>query len=513
MTDNPYDKYYRDMNTPNSDDPFIEPEISRQSSDYYSRNNMGYERMNEPVYEPVAEDTAFAPSSDYGQTDPFAGASDTPFVQNASASYEWYGNSDPVAQIPEQHSAPEHYGYGYSNSNSKKPKEKGRMPIALLLLICMLVSTIFGGGSAFVVNYLVSNKNSSSSGSGITVNHVSPDSEGGSYSAEGEISTVDIVEKSADSVVEIITESVTTGIFSQQYIKSGAGSGVIIDSEGYIVTNHHVIESASKISVTLRNGETYDAKMIGSDAKEDLALLKIEAQNLTAAVMGDSETLRVGQRTIAIGNPLGQLGGTVTEGIISALDRELVIDGQTMTLMQTDTAINPGNSGGGMFDGKGNLIGIVVAKSSGSEVEGLGFAIPINDALTVISDLMEYGYVRGRVDIGIEFIDVTSEAVAWMYGLSETGCYVYKVGDGTNAEEAGLKSGDLVKKIDGKDVFSSDEIQQILDKKKVGDVVEFTVERNNRTGTINVTLEEDTPETFDNTDEDSDSIIPWFDFG
>ncbi|MBR3972109.1 MAG: trypsin-like peptidase domain-containing protein [Ruminococcus sp.] len=310
-----------------------------------------------------------------------------------------------------------------------------------------------------------------------------------------------------DSVVEIITEYVQTGVFSQQYIKSGAGSGVIIDTEGYIVTNHHVIENAEKISVTLRNGENYSAELIGSDAKMDLALLKIKANKLTAAVFGNSDELKVGQRTVAIGNPLGQLGGTVTEGIISALDRDVTVDGQTMNLLQTDTAINPGNSGGGLFDGKGNLIGIVVAKSSGTEVEGLGFAIPINDAVDVISDLIDYGYVRGRIAVGMEFIDVDSEPVAWMYGLSDLGCYVYRVDSDSNAEEAGFKSGDLILSVDGVEVDTSDEVEAQLDKKTVGDAVEFKVKRGRKTGTLTLILEEYVPDKgFGNSD---DVFIEW----
>lgn len=515
MTDNPYEKYYREMNSNPSDTPFGSTAEGGQQAFPFAEQSAPseWEAPTAPAIEPMAENTAFIPV-EYSEPDTSQNEYTQPVVSEPSAvSYEWYGSNSPVSNAPDSYiNSPVSQVQQTYRKPDRKPKEKKSMPIAFLLLICMVVSSVFGGGSAFIVNYFIGKNNNSSSDSGLTINQITPDPDGDGYSTAGEISTVEIVDKTADSVVEIITESVTTGVFSQQFIKSGAGSGVIIDSKGYIVTNHHVIEGARKISITLRNGKTYSAKLIGSDSKEDLALLKVEADNLIAAVMGDSDTLRVGQRTVAIGNPLGQLGGTVTEGIISALDRELVIDGQTMNLMQTDTAINPGNSGGGMFDGKGNLIGIVVAKSSGSEVEGLGFAIPINDALTVISDLMEYGYVRGRVDIGVEFIDVTSEAVAWMYGLSETGCYVYEVGRNTNAEEAGFKSGDLVKKVDGEDVFNAEDIEKILDKKKVGDVVTFLVKRGSSEHRLTLTLEEETPDTFGNSQSENDSIIPWYNF-
>ena len=167
-----------------------------------------------------------------------------------------------------------------------------------------------------------------------------------------------------------------------------------------------------------------------------------------------------------------------------------------MNLLQTDTAINPGNSGGGLFDQYGNLIGVVVAKSSGSEVEGLGFAIPINDAVLVLSDLMEYGYVRGRVDMGMEFIDVNTESMAWMYGLSNLGCYVYRVDSGSNAAQAGFKSGDLILKVDGKEVDTTEDIEAVIDGKKLGDKVKFTVMRGRSTGELELTLEEYVPSEF-----------------
>lgn len=412
------------------------------------------------------------------------------------SSYEWYGkNPAPTEE---------------KNTDCKDVRNKKRdkrVPVAVLLLVCMLVSVLFGSGAAILTNHFLSPKNTSTQ-------TVVVDNNGGKdkdYTNSNtivttpqtdELLTTQIVEMYADSVVEIVTEYIETGVFSQQYIQSGAGSGVIIDTRGYIVTNHHVIENAQRIYVTLRNGTSYEAEFIGSDSKMDLAVLKIDAKDLTTAVIGDSDTLKVGQRTIAIGNPLGQLGGTVTEGIISALDRDVTVDGQTMNLLQTDTAINPGNSGGGLFDQCGNLIGVVVAKSSGSEVEGLGFAIPVNDAMVVISDLMEYGYVRGRVDIGMEFLDVDSESVAWMYGLSSLGCYVYSVDAGSNAAEAGFKSGDLILKVDGEEVDYSDDVEKILDEKELGDTVKFTVKRGRSTGELELVLEEYVPNNF--TDDDFD---------
>ena len=179
----------------------------------------------------------------------------------------------------------------------------------------------------------------------------------------------EVAELVKDSVVEITTEQIVTGSFMQQYVSEGAGSGVIITADGYLVTNHHVIEGATNINVRLADGKEYKAKLIGSDAKTDLAVIKIDAKELKPAAFGASSELLVGEEVVAVGNPLGKLGGTVTKGIISALDREITIDNTTMRLLQTDTAINPGNSGGGMFNTSGQLVGVINAKSAGEEIE------------------------------------------------------------------------------------------------------------------------------------------------
>ena len=483
MNENPYEKYYGESQTDNEyteEKSLVQQESATDelSEEYVSGEfgTDGYElsEYNDDVY-PESEVPAVEPATE---------------SESSTNSFEWNGSDGAGNYAPPVYNVPV-YSTPQTQANSNYKRAKGA-PLAAIILICILVSTLFGGDKP---------------SSAASENKFTPQYQTIDIAPDSELATTAIVDMTGDSVVEIITEYVQTGVFSQQYIKSGAGSGVIIDTEGYIVTNHHVIENAEKISVTLRNGENYSAELIGSDAKMDLALLKIKANKLTAAVFGNSDELKVGQRTVAIGNPLGQLGGTVTEGIISALDRDVTVDGQTMNLLQTDTAINPGNSGGGLFDGKGNLIGIVVAKSSGTEVEGLGFAIPINDAVDVISDLIDYGYVRGRIAVGMEFIDVDSEPVAWMYGLSDLGCYVYRVDSDSNAEEAGFKSGDLILSVDGVEVDTSDEVEAQLDKKTVGDAVEFKVKRGRKTGTLTLILEEYVPDKgFGNSD---DVFIEW----
>lgn len=209
----------------------------------------------------------------------------------------------------------------------------------------------------------------------------------GSTGFGGDLSVAEVVEQVADTVVEITTTNVVTDRFYGQYVTSGAGSGVIISENGYIITNHHVIDGARRITVRLTDGSEFSATLIGSNADKDIALLKISATGLRAAVLGSSEALVVGQEVVAIGNPLGSLGGTVTDGIISALDRTVVIDGHRMTLMQTNAAINPGNSGGGLFNRAGELIGIVNAKQADTGIEGLGFAIPIDVAWETVESI------------------------------------------------------------------------------------------------------------------------------
>lgn len=316
---------------------------------------------------------------------------------------------------------------------------------------------------------------------------------------EQDMDIEDVVSKTADSVVEITTETVTTGQMMNQYISSGAGSGVILTKDGYIITNNHVIDGANSITVTLHNGQSYDAELKGTDSDQDIAILKIDATDLTPAEIGDSDTLNVGQTIVVIGNPLGQLGGSVTHGIISALGRQITIDNTTMTLMQIDAAVNPGNSGGALFNLKGQLVGIVNAKSSGDDVEGIGFAIPIDDALQIIGDLEQYGYVKGRASLGVTLLDINSEQMAWMYSVNKEGIYIYSVVDGGAAAKAGLRSGDLIESINDTKISSVADVKSMVTSASVGDTLTFKIDRQGREMTIDVTVQEYVPQTVQTT--------------
>lgn len=292
------------------------------------------------------------------------------------------------------------------------------------------------------------------------------------------------------SVVEVTTETISTNPFFPQYIQDGAGSGVMISEDGYIITNAHVISGASQIKVRTSDKTEYEAELIGSDTKSDIAVLKIEATGLTPAVIGDSDKLVVGEFTLAVGNPMGTLGGTVTNGIISALNRDITVKGQTMNLLQTNAAVSPGNSGGGLFNEKGELIGIVNAKSAEEGAEGLGFAIPVNTAMQVAQSLIDNGYVTGRPALGIQVLAVSDWQMMMQYGVSQPGVYIVDVTEGSCADKAGLQAGDLFISIDGNAVADTVDVTSALDSHAVGDTIEVQVARQGKVVQVSVVLEE-----------------------
>ena len=366
-----------------------------------------------------------------------------------------------------------------------------RRSLTWLIVLCMIVSGGVGFGGAAAANALFGNDTPSSAkaGSVKTTGYTLEDATGSNKTVQ------EITKEARPSVVEIKTESVSSDSWIQQYVTQGAGSGVIITSDGYIVTNNHVIEGASKITVTTSDQQEYDAELVGTDPITDIAVLKIKAEGLTPATYGNSDQLAVGDMAVAIGNPLGELGGTVTAGIISALDRELAIDGKTMTLLQTDSSINPGNSGGGLFNGDGQLIGIVVAKSSGSDVEGLGFAIPINKAADVAQQILENGYVSGQPSTGMSYTESSGQSSTMdrLFNNGQSTTYVYIAAvDGTNAQKAGFQKGDMVYAVDGTEITSFNTLSSIVTSHSVGDKLKFTIVRNGQKMDLTLTLEEKT---------------------
>ena len=368
---------------------------------------------------------------------------------------------------------------------SKEPKYVTRRFFVITLILAMIFSGLVGAAGYGLANSIFG---------GTTVDKSINTTNYNLSKATGSVlSLQEVIARNENSVVAILTETVTTDFWAGQYVTQGAGSGVIYREDGYIITNNHVIEGSSSITVTLHDGTEYPATLVATDELTDIAVIKIDATGLQPVTFGDMNKVSVGDAVIAIGNPLGTLSGTATEGIISALEREITIDNKAMTLLQTSASINPGNSGGGLFDQYGNLIGIVVAKSSGSDVEGLGFAIPVDKVESVAKSLVENGYVEGRPMAGITVIDLTDPSEAMKYGVSITGVYIKSV-TGEKAKAAGLQAGDLIYYLDDDKITSSSQLISLIQTHQVGDVVTFTVVRNNEILKYDVELVESTPE-------------------
>ena len=375
-------------------------------------------------------------------------------------------------------------------------KRVARSAVALVLAAAMgfaggFVGAKFGGSGKVVIQQVApSSTADSASGSDSSITAAS--------SSGSSLTTEQVADLVSPSVVVITTEQVVFSQWSwsgQNQVESGAGSGVIISSDGYILTCAHVVDGASTITVTIGDKD-YTATLVGEDTTSDIAVIKIDADGLTPATVGNSDSLKVGQSVMAVGNPLGELGGTVTGGMISALNRSVTIQGSssvnTMSLIQMDASVSPGNSGGGLFNMNGELVGIVNAKSSSSDAEGLGFAIPINDAIKVAQELLENGYVTGRPYLGITYLAVTDAQTASQLGVNAYGVYVVEVVKGGPAEKAGLQAGDRIVSVDGTEIASKDDLGTLMQKHAAGDTLSITIARDGQMQTVNVTLGEKT---------------------
>ena len=381
------------------------------------------------------------------------------------------------------------------------PKKKkhhvngGKVARSAVALVLAAVMGFAGGyvgsqmnGSKVVIQQVAPSGSSSSSGSDSSIT---------SASASGSsLTTEQVADLVSPSVVVITTEQVVYSQWSwygQSQVESGAGSGVIISSDGYILTCAHVVSGASNITVSIGDKD-YPATLVGEDTTSDIAVVKVDATGLTPATVGDSDNLKVGESVMAVGNPLGELGGTVTSGIVSALNRSVSIQGSssvnTMSLIQMDASVSPGNSGGGLFNMNGELVGIVNAKSSDSDAEGLGFAIPVNDAVKVAQELLENGYVTGRPYLGISYYAVTDAQTAAQLGVNAYGVYIVEVVKGGPADKAGLQAGDRIVSMDGSEVATQSDLGTLMQDHKAGDTIEITVARGGQMQTVSVTLGE-----------------------
>ena len=433
-------------------------------------------------------------------------------------------------------------GYSYVNyysdpnggDSNKKPKKKHTgLKVAAFVLAMVLVS---GGSIGVYEGIRSSNADNSSSIVASNDSSAAESSTGDSSSSKksdssqswiqlastnGSMSVADIVKKVTPSVVGVQSTFSSSngsnnntmngygGFFgygsqgnSGSQGMTGVGTGIIMSKDGYIVTNAHVIYDdeygygeASSVQIQMSDEETtYDARIVAYDKEADIAVLKIDADNLTAAEFGDSSSCEVGEMVVAIGNPLGlQFQNTVTCGIISALDRKVTINDNTMTLIQTDTAINNGNSGGPLINSSGQVIGINSAKMSSTysgeaTVEGIGFAIPMSEAKSIVDDLINYGYVTGRPQLGISCQDVT-EAVSQAYNIP-VGAYIFSVTAGGAADQAGLQPGDVITGIQDQTISTTEELNAVKNQYKAGDTITLTYVRAGETKKVDVTLAE-----------------------
>ena len=368
-----------------------------------------------------------------------------------------------------------------------KPVKKNRMglKIAALALVCALLGGAVGGGVVWAVG---------NGGSGTEVNVSSrPATAVAIKTVDGKNAMTDaeVYAANVNSVVSInVTGTNGTNFFGQPVKTASAGSGFVLTKDGFIVTNYHVVKNADTVKVTMYNGDEYDAKYVGGDEDYDIAVIKVEAADLQAVTLGDSDKLNVGDHVLAVGNPLGELTFSMSGGMVSSVNRAINVSGTPFNMIQTDASINPGNSGGPMFNQYGEVVGIVSAKYSSysnSSVEGLGFAIPINDVFAMIQDIMTNGYITNKPYLGITGGSMTEQMAAqYRYDIKE-GVFVYSVEEGKAAEKAGLQMGDVITKVDDHDIKSMEDLTAVKKQYAAGDTSTLTIYRSGETMTVELT--------------------------
>ncbi|HOE56680.1 MAG TPA: trypsin-like peptidase domain-containing protein [Bacillota bacterium] len=368
----------------------------------------------------------------------------------------------------------------YREVIERKPGMSSRRFVALVLIAGLAIGTIFGYG---IDNFLPSRGNNTNSvyAAGVENTKIVFD--------KSVSPVVPIAKKVSPSIVAISLKTRARDFFGRVYEGQGTGSGIIIDNQGHIVTNNHVVDGANDIVVILNDGKELEATLVGRDSQTDLAVLKVDPANLMAAELGDSSKLEVGELAVAIGSPMGtEYAGSVTAGIISGLNRKVSVGDNSIKLIQTDAAINPGNSGGALVNSEGQVIGINTIKFADTKVEGMGFAIPINEAKPIIESLISNKKIS-RPYLGIVGQTITKEE-AEKYELPQ-GVYIREVVPFSGAERAGIRAGDIITKLDGKKVLTVEELSDTIKKHKVGDVVQVEIyDKQDKYNTISVKLRE-----------------------
>lgn len=390
----------------------------------------------------------------------------------------------------------------YYAPEEKKPRERlgeahrsGTLKLACMCLVCALVGGLVGG---FISWNAVKGNLADGTAKDNSVKPISGTTVGKRVSTET-ASANEIYELGCKQTVGVSLESTRANIFGQQSASAVAGTGFIITSDGYIMTNYHVIESAQKsehkIQVLFKDKSSFEAKIVGFDEDNDVAVLKIDASDLSPVSIGNSDDIAVGDSVFAIGNPLGELDFSMTSGRVSALDRSITIErnGTAINMFQFDAAINSGNSGGPVYNESGEVIGIATAKVGSSGVEGLGFAIPINDAADIANELITKGYVSGKAYMGVNIDNRYTSVYAQYYSMPE-GAYVYNVESGGCAEKSGLAAGDIITKVGSEAIGGYSDLNAAIKSFKAGESTEIVVYRGGEYVTLRITFDEAKPD-------------------
>ena len=418
-----------------------------------------------------------------------------------------YVRADESTTPPRYYTPPERTA---RQSRTEKPR-KG-VGVGALIACCLICAMLGSVGGAYLAGRVMDRRvgaleqNVSDLNESVrqpTVIKQSTGGSAGSVTAEGAayngtMSAGDLYDMACQQVVGVTTEVTYMNYFGMRSSAAVSGTGFIITADGYILTNYHVIEDAYKasleVNVMMHDGTRYPAQIVGVEADNDVAVLKIDAVGLSAATIGNSDSLRVGDTVYAVGNPLGELEFSMTTGHVSAKDRSIVTEtkGDSITMFQIDAAVNSGNSGGPVYNARGEVVGIVTAKYSSSGVEGIGFAIPISDAVAIAQDLLTSGYVTGKAHLGVSVNSKYNEMYAQYYGWP-VGAYIDSVDSGSSAEKAGIQPGDIITAIDGDAIRSYDDLRASVKRHTAGETVDIALYRADENHTVTVTFDEERP--------------------